>query len=415
MYHTLETPDGKTKKIPEYYMANCYVSDSDEKLPPKTRVIAQRQQEFFPQRQVDETGPCFLYKNDDSAFYAGIISARNTFLNGRWWYLVFFDDGHVQYVSCRNIRLVLGNHGSKYVHENAQKFFDYYFKGVQTSKLIELELRVNTEIRAFVDGKAGWATVAEYNSKLPGIAQLHFWDPNQAEWLYTGSPRFELIHKSIVKDDRLKRYQEANMTLIEVSSDSEMEEDEYASPQKQPLPKDAKDPLQKRVMKRPDLMIDNFRPTKKLDRHHICAHECVREFEKNGQIFGYDPLKRPLLAGWTRRITGICFYVAPCGRSINNIESAYRYLNQTKSKLSIDCFTFSTNVECLTEVISYTNASKEYYLNDVSRKAIILVIVCYTKFYLDSTICSSLLADGGKNDKYQWFQSQTIYRISRNT
>lgn len=368
VYRTIETPDGKIEKIPEYYMAKYEAPELDEQLSPETRIIARRQQIHFPQRQIDETGHFYLCKNDDSAFYAGIISCHTCLLDGYRYYLVFFDDGHVQYVSNPHIRLVLGKFGSKYVHENAKKFYDYYFKGVQTSRLIELVLTVNTTTRAFLNEKVEDAEICAYDPQIPGWALLHFQGSNQIEWLYTGSPRFELIHKSIVKDNRLKRYHEANMTLIEVSSDSESEEEDYTSPQKKPLPADARDPLQKTIMLRPSLMIDNYKPTKKLDRQHTCAHECVREFEENEQIFDFDPLKRPLLAGWTRRITGICFYVAPCGRSVNNIEAAYRYLITTKSKLSIDCFTFSTNIECLTEVVSYNNSGQKFFLNDVSRK-----------------------------------------------
>lgn len=135
---------------------------------------------------------------------------------------------------------------------------------------------------------------------------------------------------------------------------------------KLPLPSNAKDPSQKTIMLQPNLLIDNYKPTKKLDRQHICGRKCVREFEQNRQIFDFDPLKRPLLAGWTRKITGICYYIAPCGRSFNTIEAVYKYLLTTGSRLSIDCFTFSSNIECMIEVASYSDSNQKYFLNDVS-------------------------------------------------
>lgn len=363
-YHIVETPDGTTRKIPDYYMANAFQPDPNAQLRPKTRVVARRKGEHLPTSYVRGGGISVLYHNDDSAFYAGIISSKSYQEDGCWHYLIFFDDGHVQYVPSDKIRVVFGNYGTRYVHENAQRFFDYYFNGVKRSKLFELEFLVDQKARVYSDGRV---EVAQVVSSKPALVLLHFLKSNHAEWLYTGSPRFELIWKSIIKEDRLRRYHQVNVTLIEVSSDSEDEEDDYKSPQKQPLPKDAKDPCQKTIMLRPSSLIDNYKPTvNKLVRQHICGRECVREFEENRQIFGFDPLKRPLLAGWQRQITGTCFYTAPCGRSFRTIEAVYKHLLTTKSKLSIDCFTFSTNVECMTEKISYSQSNKEYFLNDVS-------------------------------------------------
>lgn len=129
---------------------------------------------------------------------------------------------------------------------------------------------------------------------------------------------------------------------------------------------DVKNPMQKTVMLKPENLIDDYKPTHKLDRQHICGERCVCEFEKNPQIFEHDPLKRPLLAGWARKLTGICFYIAPCGRSFNTLEATYKYLYTTKSKLTIDCFSFSSKIECMKEVIGYNDTNNKYLLNDVS-------------------------------------------------
>lgn len=367
-YYTVVLVDGTEKRVPDHCMANGFPPDSDKQLPPKTRVIAKRKKNHFPVRVNENGEPDYLYENDDSAFYAGIISYKTFSKDNGYCYLVFFDDGHVQYVSSKNIRVVFGDYGVKFVHENARTFYDYYFNGPKKCELVEAIFTIGKQVRTFLNSKFEVATVFEYSEEMSGLVQLHFEESNIGEWLYTGSPRFLFIWKRIVRNNKLKRYHHANTTLIEVSSDSE-EDDDFQSPTKKPLPSDAKDPRKKIVRQRPELLIDNYKPTRKLDRQHVCGHECVRDNEQNRRIFNFDPLKRPLLAGWTRKVTGICYYIAPCGRSFNTIENVYKYLKTTKSKLSIDCFIFSTNIDCMTEVHSVSETGQEHFLNEVSRRS----------------------------------------------
>lgn len=178
-----------------------------------------------------------------------------------------------------------------------------------------------------------------------------------------------MIWKMIHKDKQMQQYHQANETLVEVSSDSEDEEDESSelqSPPKKPLPIGAKDPKQRTIVLSPNKLIKDYKESQKLDRQHICGWRCVHKFEQNPKIFKYDPLKRPILAGWTRKITGFCKYTAPCGRPFHTLEATYKYLRSTQSKLTIDCFSFSSNIECMKEVRSYNNTDTKYYLNDVS-------------------------------------------------
>lgn len=366
-HHIVVGPDGKTRKVPDYYMAYGYPPDPQERLPHGLRIIARRKQKDFP-IGFSEHGPAYLYHNDDSAFYAGILSCEYMVRNENYYYMVFFDDGHVQYVASNSIRVVFGNYGKKYVHENARKFYDYYFHRVQSKRLMEIVCKKDNSLKVYLNGRFEIAKVYEHNKeKRRGLVLLQYLKSNQAEWLYIGSPRIESVWKLIQKDKEMQNYHDtANDTLILVSSDSEADESYSQSPQKKPLPSDAKDPMQRTIVLQPDDLIDNYKPTQKLDRHHQCGRKCVRLFEKNPQIFDYDPLKRPILAGWTRKITGICYYIAPCGRSFNTVEATYKYLLTTKSKLTIDCFSFSSNIECMKEVQSYNDTGREYFLNDVS-------------------------------------------------
>lgn len=333
IYHTVEDPFGEIRKIPDYFMAYGSAPDSQHQLPYGLRVIARRKQKHMP-ISYWRHGALPLYHNDNSAFYAGILSCECIKHAGQFHYLVFFDDGHVQYVENSNIRAVFGNYGKRYVHENAQKFYDYYFYRVKNKRMMEIACSMEMKLMVYLNSRLEMARVVEVRK---GIVLLHFWKPNHVEWLYIGSPRIEKVWKFIHKDKQMQQYHQINDTLIEVSSDSEEEDElDLQSPQKAPLPADAKDPLQKTIKLTPHELIDDYKETKKLDRRHTCGKQCVRDFERNPKIYDFDPLKRPILAGWTRKTTGICYYVAPCGRSFNTPEATNKYLHTTKSKLTID-------------------------------------------------------------------------------
>lgn len=376
-YHLVECPDKSIKTIPEYHLANSNPPPIHQMLVPGTRIIARRKSYYLP-TMVDTTGRQSVFKNDDSAFYAGIVSSHNCKKNDCWYYLIFFDDGHAQYVSGRKICTVFSNFSAKYVHSNAQRFYDYYFDSVkQRAGIMEMgdfDAHATKKLRIFLNGDFELATVHRPDTNRPALVRmvvpcLSFeWE----EWLYIGSPRFQQIWTTMLKNNKLDQYHDGNSTMIEVSSDSEEEDDDYVSPVKHALPPTAKDPSQKTVFLRPDLLIENLIPPQELDALHTCSNNCVQDYEMNPKIFEFDPLKRPLLAGWKRlrnkrnlRLFYVV-YATPCGRQLTTIQDTYKYLLQTNSKLSIDCFTFSGKIECMMEVRSYNGSNHPEYLNDVS-------------------------------------------------
>lgn len=430
-YHIVKCNDGQMKRIPNHCMSNASPPEPAIKMRSKTRVIARRKTDGLPliySRFKNEYVQ--IYANDEEAFYPGIISDYKFMENNIWNYLVFFDDGHVQYVSSNNIRVVFGNYGTKYVHKNAKRFYNYYFNAIRTTKLSEIRpTKFDCQLRVFLNGEFELAEVVEYDENKPGLVLLQYEKSRYAEWLYVGSPRLETVWMTINKNKKLERYHDANATLIEVSSDSEEEED-YKSPQKHPLPANARDPLQKRITLQPSSLIDNYKPTKRLERGHLCGRHCVREFERNLQIFEYDPLKRPVLAGWTRNVSGLCQYVTPCGRSFTTIEAVHKYLFNTKSKLTVDCFSFSPNIDCMTEVHSYAPGGRTDFLQDVSLKNRFFFLISISNlfipllfpFFFDDDInqisifsnFSSSQADGVKIYAYQLCQSVKMCHSSRN-
>ncbi|XP_031640859.1 histone-lysine N-methyltransferase eggless-like [Contarinia nasturtii] len=356
-YYVVKCLDGTIKTIPHQYIANATEPAPTHKLQMKTRVIARRQQGMLPCARIGDEY-CQLYKCDERDFYAGIISNYSYFENDTWHHLVFFDDGHVQYIPVPKIRPVFAKYSHKHVHKNGREFYEYYFK----SRLAEIVGQEGGYIRCFLNGEFELANIVESCQEKPGVFLLHFEKSSYGEWLYVGSPRLEPVWNAIIRNDKLKRFYHANTTMIEVSSDSE-EDEEFLSPKKYKMPIEATDLSQEIVVCSPKDLIKNYKPGIKLDRRHICNRKCVEEYEEDAKIFEFDPLKRPLLAGWKRPTTGLCHYVTPCGRPFNSIDALHKYLLTTKSKLTIDCFTYSPYIDVLTEV--RTASENMDYLNNL--------------------------------------------------
>lgn len=191
-YYIVETFDGKSHRVPDYCIANGSQPDPDIKLRPQTRIVARRKPELLPSIRAKEGDLLSMYSNDDSAFYPGIISYERLQKDGCWHYLIFFDDGHAQYVPIDRIRVVFGNYESKYVHKNARRFYDYYFNGVKQSRLAEILFQNEQRTFVFFNGQVHQAKMISSNSRL---IQLHFPKSDHYEWLYAGSPRFQPIWK----------------------------------------------------------------------------------------------------------------------------------------------------------------------------------------------------------------------------
>lgn len=409
--HLVEFEDGTIKLLPDYCVANGAAPENFIKLKSQTRIIARRKSKFLPIETVPHLSPDEndsekakftanqLFVNDDTAFYPGIMGSNTHSCrkNGRWYNLVFFDDGHVQYVKNADIRIVFGSYGTKYVHPNAKQFFDYYFVGLRRTVQIEMNCDVGKICSVSLNGEFELAEVIQYDPERPALALLLFIKRNILEWLYVGSPRFQKVWTEILKD---KKYKDVNATMIEVSSDSEEENDDYDSPVKRPLSSTSKNLIQREVCLFPRTLIDNYREPRDLGARHTCSNSCVRQYEENEKIFDFDPLKRPLLAGWKRKMADrIYIYDAPCGRTYYTIDNIHKYLVATDSKLSIDCFCLSANIECMIEKRSQNGSGKTYYLNDVSSLESILDFVFFflsMLFYLKKIqfemkfyICSS--------------------------
>ena len=103
--YVVEFFNDRTKKDVASYELAKHMVPTDSELEKGTRVIALRRTEKLPYKLNEIGVKIELYSSDPREFYPGILAAFHT--DGR--YLVFFDDGMVQYVPKSHICRVLGN------------------------------------------------------------------------------------------------------------------------------------------------------------------------------------------------------------------------------------------------------------------------------------------------------------------
>lgn len=381
-YHIIESKDRTigVKKVPEHFIAAYDPPDLSKELPERMRVIARRKSELLPyitSQSLGENDRTYLYQSDDNAFYAGIIGCSSYKYEGSSYYLVFFDDGHVQYVTQTDIRAVLSWPEFKYVHPNAKKFCDYYFNGPNANRVPEIVGKIGDHVDVHVKGGFESANIVDtkipIGSKTPQLFKIYFEKWNRYEWIYTGSPRLKKVWLYMAKTKELWPFNpDAESSMIELSSGSEDEEEltRLSRPPPKSAKNETKDTKQISVILNVERIVDNYVPAKNYYKH-ICNNKCVGSGENYPIIFQYAPLDRPMLAGWKRQksTNASIQYTTPCGRSFKSITHIAKYLVATSSKLTIDCFYIKSNIRCLYEKITQAigNDGGSRMLNDVSK------------------------------------------------
>lgn len=363
-YHIVESKDSSIGmiKLPEYCIAKYEISDSNEVFGAKWRVIAQRNGELFPYTK-DPNNTYFLYKNDNTAFFAGIIGDSKYKKNNVWHYLIFFDDGFVQYVDHSRIRLVFTNTSYKYSHQNLNKFCEYYFTGPSLDKTPEMICNVGCVVQVYVNGAFNKAYIVNEfipdNHELPTLFQIYFNKWKRFEWIYSGSPRFELIWKHLNRSKMLDQFNpDMDKSTIELSSDSEDDELVTPSPKKSIGSHSIELQESYQVVRDSEAkdIIAGYKTTKHLKKH-VCSNQCVIKFESNSAVFQYAPLDRPILSGWQRLMKHSenrrqIEYITPCGRRYLSMVRVRKYLIATNSRLTMDCFSLDRKLRCLHEKIT---------------------------------------------------------------
>lgn len=289
---------------------------------------------------------------NSKGYFAGVVGETVNRSND-YKYLIFFDNGHVRYVSASVVRVVEGNDRWLHAHENAVKFMRYYFEEGEPPMISDsIGATVNVEHA----GKWCRARIDSIQGDL--LIHLVYDGIERNEWMYRGSPRLERIHPNYQNRSHFGRINRAetneNVNCNENSSNT------VPLPATTNAPVPPKTALAVRGMRsvircrrvRPDMQ-QGYLPPKRVKKH-TCGPCCCswddisKKNEKSLSKFG--PLTKPMIMGWTRLSKSSVSYVAPCGKSIPNHEELRTYLNVIGCRtFDVDNFCFDSQVDCLRE------------------------------------------------------------------
>ncbi|XP_060858818.1 histone-lysine N-methyltransferase SETDB1-like [Metopolophium dirhodum] len=326
----------------------------------------------------------------DNEFYAGIVAEPpNAFNNFR--YLIFFDDGNVQYKQHRDIRLVAHRTNIHVVwedvEENSRDFIKSYLEKYPERKMVKL---VNQHFE-----------LAEYQCQLQmvkvlevdaSLVKLYFINSQHSEWIYRGSTRLYNIFKKQIKSERGNRLRQSGLKepfvkFTNVKEDpSRLLTDGGARKSISKNSTTAGDGTQEcnknkaNATKVVDLIFPETVHNPIKYSKHKCNPLCVTWTSYNHESTRtINMLTIPLHFGFRRYLTEInkyqkkVEYRTPCGVTIQNIEQMLEYLIVTKSAMTIDQFNFDKWVNPFAE---YKIIKSVQFLKDISEGKEFRAIPC---------------------------------------
>lgn len=273
-------------------------------------------------------------------FRPGIVAELSVRKNN-YRYMIFFDDGHVEYVASKNVREVCDPHKWQNVDPNAQNFIKYYLEDYFTSGVATVKLGVGTKTRVERNGKWLDAYIIEVDNSL---IKVQFEINGETEWLFHGSPRLEPIWRNMMQKSKLSNSYIQN-TIEEISIlDSTTEEEESSESDDDIVNSD----------RQPEFSIVDIKLNRQVSTllrpcrysNHECNKTCL--FKQTGDLSKFPILVKPLLCGfrWTQTQDKRIRYIAPCGQRLERIQDLYKYLRETDCDLDVECFSFEP-INCL--------------------------------------------------------------------
>lgn len=317
------------------------------------RVISQRDPQKLLKYHESRSDEDVCLTRDDG-FYAGFTGEQRT-IDDTLHSMVFFDDGHVQYVPTERIRSTMCNDKCAHANENIQHFYDYYMALLDSGDMIKsFQIQVPAvDDLIKIDSHCYWekAKVLIVEGEL---IKVFFMESDRTEWLWVGSPRINRVWSALMWHDKVNKQTasvEDDYNLIDL-----VDTDDNAS-----KPKLSNDPSADDLKSHIETLpaIPNVK--------HCCTDECV-PYERSLSLSKYQALVRPMLSGWKRRARRQkVFYIAPCGLVFDRHKTISKFLLNTNSSLSFDCFTFNINVDCFKDLdsgekvlIEVNNKSRRY-------------------------------------------------------
>lgn len=283
-------------------------------------------------------------------------------------YLIFFDDGYVQYQQHKNIRLIVHKSNSIWndVHPDFKDFIRNYLDKYPERQMVRLTNK--HYIRAAYDNKWQYAKVLDVDASL---VKLYFKDLKICEWLYRGSSRLYNIYEKQSKFKQGIRCRQSGLAYLNKPFVEYTSVEEPVTASKCVARKSTNtsrssvtthnDGSLKHINKCnafevfvPVLPQNRFRP--KLFVDHSCNNSCIDWTEYNyNKTTSIGMLATPIYYGFDRVLvefnaTQKCvWYTAPCGRTIKSIKEMHDYLIVTKSTMTIDQFDFNNWVKVMNE------------------------------------------------------------------
>lgn len=283
--------------------------------------------------------------NDDDThnLRPGIIAEPLMEVNKRR-YLVFFDDGDVNYVKPENIRIIYDSNTWQNVHSNARRFAQYYLEHYFSSGVPMASVSVGTPINVELNGKWLPSHVVDVDHS---IIKVQFNSTGRTEWLFKGSPRLEPIWRSMLQTKRIpENLIENSVREIHLSDTSDEEEDASNTEDEY----NRREPVYTVKEIRLKNQVENFLKPRTWSSHK-CSTGCLYRKPQDLNLKNVAQLVKPLLCGW-RRVSHIhgtkIHYVAPCGRRLYHLSDLYEYLQVTQCYFDVDCFSFE-RLNCLNE------------------------------------------------------------------
>lgn len=365
-------------------------------------------------------------------FYPGIIAEPLRVYN-KYQYLVFFDDGYVQYVQHEEVRVVCES--SKNVWEDvAPESREFIREYLQQFTTIRRMVQVQKLQKMMTEWQGKWynAVVVETEGSL---VHLYFDELKRYEWLYRGSrrlgPLFRQMQQTKVADevktlgtgsdasDRPKRtlptqaardtpHQEREKREQLQQQQEEKEKERKQQEEEQKPPEERRSVAKKSSAQIPRPTIQHLnnstiyvdednKPKGKVvyytaKKHitpkeftpHECSPSCLFQIAHN--LKAYSPLSKPLLSGWERqicknKIKKVVIYKAPCGRRLRNMRELHHYLRITNCALNVENFDFDYMIHCLAEYVIESNIINK---PDISEGTESMAIPCVN--YYDNSL-----------------------------
>lgn len=361
-------------------------------------------------------------------FYPGTIAEPLSKYN-QYRYLVFFDDGYVQYVEHDLVRLI--SETDTYAWESIENivlrtFIKDYIENYKRKRAF-INARIGQRIQTELDGKWVPTVVTHVDASLIKVA---FETVRRSEWIYRGSTRIFTLYKQFKKAQIQKEADNVEYMEFEDNKEpTQSNEPPSAPPQQQPQPepststdqahqrtfasqanRDSSTQQKRSVAKKSSaapqkvpailnmnnstIYVDEDKPKGKVVYYtakkqqfvteykmHQCNPQCMPKATHN--LKAYSPLSKPLLSGWERQLNKTktnrksVSYRAPCGRRLRDMRELHKFLRKTKCTLNVDNFDFDPLVYCLAEYVIDSYVYKKPDISEGAEGMNVQYINCY--------------------------------------